>query len=190
MSERYGTGAKAQDVVTMDRPSHVTISDVQASTSFVLRIAPAMAQNVREVAGFDLTGAINTANSAGEKIAARLGPDEWLLMAPLAEGEGLAQEIGAKLEGQFHSLVDVSHRNVWIKVVGQQAPLVINAGVALDLDDAAFPPGSATRTLLGKAEVVLVRPGQDKSYRVVCWRSFAPYVRGFLEVASRDVDNS
>ncbi len=164
------------------------ISKIDAGTSYALRIAPALAESIREAAGFDLTGGINTAITAGERRAARLGPDEWLLMAPADDDDVLADAIGRALEGHHHALVDVSHRNVSIAVSGQRASIVLNAGVALDLDDAVFPAGSATRTVLGKAEIVLVRPDADRIYHVICSRSFAPYVQGFLEEASRDVN--
>ena len=48
----------------------------------------------------------------------------------------------------------------------------------------AFPAGSATRTILGKAEIVLQRRAAD-SFTVTTWRSFAPYVQGFLVEATR-----
>src|SRR5690606_22257751 len=120
------------------------------------------------------------------RIAARLGPDEWLLIAPSSPDDVLAGGIENALAGYFHSLVDVSHRNIAIEVSGREAPIVLNAGVPIDLDDAAFPAGSATRTVLGKAEIVLVRPGTDRVYRVECWRSFEPYVRQFLDEAARE----
>lgn len=188
MSERHSTNARDhQDQASTSGASlRVTISDVEASTFLSLRIAPALAESVREVAGFDLTGGINTAVTIGNQTAARLGPDEWLLTAPAGEDNALIEAAGAALNGHFHSLVDISHRNVSIVVAGPLASAVLNAGVALDLDDAAFPAGSATRTVLGKAEIVLCRPGADYLYRVTCWRSFAPYVKGFLDVASRD----
>jgi sarcosine oxidase subunit gamma len=192
MSERHSTSTRnrVQDVVSSGAPSGVTLSNIEASTSYAFRIAPALGESIREVAGFDLTGRINTVIATGERTAARLGPDEWLLMAPASDNDTLAKAIGAALEGQLHSLVDISHRNVSIRVDGPQAAIVLNAGVALDLDDAAFPAGSATRTVLGKAEIVLVRASADRCYRVVCWRSFAPYVRDFLEEAARDVSDS
>jgi len=52
----------------------------------------------------------------------------------------------------------------------------------------AFPAGSATRTLLGKAEIVLSRPGEAPSFEVECARSFARYVRDFLLEAARGPD--
>jgi sarcosine oxidase subunit gamma len=192
MSERHSnsTRLRPQDVVASGAASGVTISNIEASTAYALRIAPAIAESIRHVAGFDLTGRINTAIATDEKTASRLGPDEWLLMAPAGDSDALTQAISAALDGQHHSLVDISHRNVSMVVAGVKAPIVLNAGVALDLEDAAFPAGSATRTVLGKAEIVLIRPSADRRYFVVCWRSFAPYVQGFLEVASRNVSDS
>jgi sarcosine oxidase subunit gamma len=57
---------------------------------------------------------------------------------------------------------------------------VLSAGAPLDLDDRGFPTGMATRALLGKAEVGLVRPARGDHFRVAGWRSFAPYVHAFL----------
>jgi sarcosine oxidase subunit gamma len=41
-----------------------------------------------------------------------------------------------------------------------------------------------TRTLLGKAEIVLWRIGAA-AFRLEVWRSFAPYVSAFLAEAAR-----
>lgn len=132
--------------------------------------------------GFDLSGTLNTARGTPERFAARLGPDEWLLVMPEGEGATARAVLESDLSGRFFSLVEAGHRNVGIAVTGPNAADVLNAGIALDLSDAAFPQGSATRTLLGKADVVVVRLGDG--FRVECWRSFAPYVSGFLtEVA-------
>jgi sarcosine oxidase subunit gamma len=138
------------------------------------------------IAGIDLDGPINSALGTAERFAARLGPNEWLLV--LTEGEGAATratlELG--LAGHFFSLVSVGHRNAAIAVRSRHARTVLNAGITLDLEDAAFPAGTATRTLLGKAEVVLVRLPADDAFRVECWRSFAPYVHAFLSDAARE----
>lgn len=173
----------------MSERSTISVLMLGAGTTYSLRIAPEVAASVREAAGFDLTGNINTALGISGRIAARLGPDEWLLIGPDDQSNALADEIGAALAGHFHSLVDVSHRNVGIAVAGREASMVLSAGVPIDLGDAAFPAGSATRTVLGKAEIVVMRPGSDRVYRVECWRSFAPYVRAFLEEAVREFKN-
>lgn len=137
------------------------------------------------VAGLPLDGPVNSLRGDSGRWIARLGPDEWLIGTAEADVEPLAAAIGADLAGAAHALVDVSHRNVGIDVSGPHAAILLNAGCPLDLGDAAFPGGSATRTLLGKAEIVLIRwPGAAPRYRVECWRSFATYVYGFLREAA------
>ncbi len=123
---------------------------------------------------FALDGPINSLRGNDRRWIARLGPDEWLIGSDEAEADHLPAAIAADLGERAHAIVDVSHRNVGIDVSGPLAAAVLNAGCPLDLGDAAFPPGSATRTLFGKAEIVLIRhDGATPRYRVECWRSFA-----------------
>src|SRR6202011_734095 len=99
------------------------------------------------VAGFQLGLAINRYAADGERWAARLGPNEWLIGGPEADRAAIAGEVEAALRGQSHALVEVSNRNVAIEAAGVEAAAILNAGCPLDLSDAAFPAGSATRTL-------------------------------------------
>jgi sarcosine oxidase subunit gamma len=107
--------------------------------------------------------------------ALRLGPDEFLLLLP--EGEAPV------LEG--NSLVDISHRQTGIVLEGPDAANILNAGCPLDLDEAAFPVGMATRTLFMKADIVLWRVAAQK-FHIEVWRSFAPYVWSLLEVIGQE----
>lgn len=125
-----------------------------------------------------LTEACRAANE-GERAALWLGPDEWLLLAPDGEAAGLGSTLEATLAGVPHSLVDISHRQVAFTVTGAPAAAVLSVGCPLDFDPAAFPTGMCTRTVLGKAEVVLWRRAPGQFYLEV-WRSFAPYVLAFL----------
>lgn len=139
-----------------------------------------------DVLGLSLALPVTRCAASGDRIVARLGPDEWLVLGPEADTDAMSAEIAAALAGRFHALVDVSHRSVALAVEGPGAADILNAGCPLDLHDTAFPPGSATRTLLGKAEIVLLRPTDAPAFRVETWRSFAPYVHGFLREAARD----
>lgn len=159
-----------------------TVSPVPRGARFSLRLrAPEGGE------GFGLDLAINRARFEGERFAARLGPDEWLIGGADTDGDLIQQETEAALAGRFYALVDVSHRNVAIEISGPGAAEALNAGCALDLSDEAFPAGSATRTLLGKVEIVLLRPSIAPVYRVECWRSFATYAHGFLNEAAQSV---
>jgi sarcosine oxidase subunit gamma len=119
------------------------------------------------------------AATTGDRAALWLGPDEWLLIAP--ERDGIAGSFSA-LSGQSYALVDVGHRNVGLEIAGTEAATVLAAGCPLDLDQGAFPIGMCTRTVLGKAEVVLWRTAPD-IFRIEVWRSFAAYVWRFLDEA-------
>jgi len=121
--------------------------------------------------------------ASGERAALWLGPDEWLLIAE--EGAEVQAKLEAGLSGVFHSLVDVSHRQVGIWVEGPGAARLLAAGCPLDLDLRAFPVGMSTRTLLVKAEIGLWRPVED-GFHIEMLRSFAPYVARILDEAARD----
>jgi sarcosine oxidase subunit gamma len=166
----------------------VAIRMLPPEARFALRLPMAAAARAGAVAGFALGLRINGYAAADDRWAVRLGPNEWLIGAPEAAGETIAMEIEAALEGAVHALAEVSHRNVAFEVAGEDAANALNAGCPLDLSVAAFPGGSASRTLLGKAEIVLIRAGAAPVFRVECWRSFAAYVHGFLIEAARDGD--
>ncbi|MEJ0011028.1 MAG: sarcosine oxidase subunit gamma family protein [Bauldia sp.] len=106
-----------------------------------------------------------------------LGPDEWLVLAP----DGQAMTI------PMASVVEVSDRQVAIGVSGPRAADAINAFNALDLHIESFPVGMCTRTLFGKAEIVLWRTAPE-AFHIEVWRSFAPYVLGCLAEAAREYD--
>ena len=125
---------------------------------------------------FALDLPINRASEKGGRLAARLGPDEWLLVAPARDSPDFSA-----LEGHRHSLVDVGHRYAAFAIEGESAPLILAAGCPLDLHPHFFSARMATRTVFGKAEIVLWRLGEALSYRLECARSFAPYVQRFLE---------
>ncbi len=170
----------------VDSAAQISLAPLEPSARFALRMRAATAEELGESASFRFDIPINTCVVTNDRTIARLGPDEWLLLASDAEGERLSREITAALAGKFFSLVDISHRNAAIAVAGAHARETLNGGCPLDLGDEAFPPGSATRTLMGKAEIILLRPGAEAVYRVECWRSFAPYVSAFLNEVARE----
>lgn len=158
----------------------ITISVLEPTTRFSLRVRQAGDAPLGTVAGFPIEQRTNAVAAAGDRWSVRLGPDEWLIGAPADQAEIAELELERTLGNVAHALVDVSHRNVGLEIRGRSAAAALNAGCPLDLGDRAFPAGAATRTLLGKAEIVLIRPGAEPAYRIETWRSFATYVHGFL----------
>ncbi len=131
--------------------------------------------------GLDLPIRPSASAISNGRMALWLGPDEWLVIDE-AGGDPLADCGKARA---LHSAVGVSHRNVAIAVSGLAAEAVLNAGCPQDLSPAAFPVGACSRTVLGKAEIVLLRTADD-AFRVECWRSFSDYVLALLSEAARD----
>src|SRR5579872_3378969 len=164
----------------------VSIRLLPPEARFSLRLPMAAAAAAGETAGFVLSMAINRCARKNDRWSARLGPNEWLLGGPENEGEAIADAIEAALAGAVHALTDISHRHVAFEIAGPEAAALVNSGCPLDLSEGAFPAGSATRTLLGKAEIVLMRPGPTPDFRLECWRSFSEYVHAFLVEAARD----
>ncbi|GLK82144.1 sarcosine oxidase subunit gamma [Ancylobacter defluvii] len=170
-----------------------TAADIAAARLSVIAPATQLSFRGREAAigpagagfGVDLPRQACRFARSGARLAAWLGPDEWLLIAEDADPAALQADLQAALAGLPHALVDVSARALGIAVEGPRAAYVLNQGCPLDLDEAAFPVGMATRTVFAKAEIVLMRETPER-FRVEVWRSFAPYAWGLLEEARRE----
>jgi len=164
------------------------------ATRLSLRMKAGSENRAGQAAGFDLAQPINSlratqAESSASRLSARLGPDEWLLIADgdRDAADTLADTLTRDLGEHAHTLVDVSHRNMAIELIGHAAADVLNSGCPLDLGDNAFPVGTATRSLFAKSEIVLLRtasPDQRPLFRVECWRSFGRYVHAHLRDAA------
>jgi sarcosine oxidase, subunit gamma len=125
------------------------------------------------------------AASDGTRAVLWLGPDEHLLLAPDGHLEAITATIERALGDHAHSLVDVGHRQVGISVHGPRAQWLLEAQCPLPLHLGDFPVGMCTRTLFGKAEIVLWRPAEH-AFRIEVWRSFASYVVDLLREIDRE----
>jgi sarcosine oxidase, subunit gamma len=163
-------------------PGRVSVADAGPFARFVLRGPEAIGRAAAQALGLEPPG-LNRAAATEEGAMLRLGPDEWLLLAPPAASAALAERVRQALGDAPHALVDVSQRQLAYALSGPRAADLLAAGCPLDLD-AAFPVGTATRTLLGKAEIVLWRT--EDGFRLEVARSFAPYVLASLREAARE----
>lgn len=175
---REGAFAALAPILHQNR---VLIEPAAPAARFVFRGRETAIAAVGDLYGVALPRLACRAAVAGDRAALWLGPDEWLLLAPEADGPAIVAAFTGLAAA--HSLVDVSHRNAALTLSGDRICEVIAAGCPLDLDLAAFPVGMSTRTLLAKAEVVLWRRAPDR-FRLECGRSFAAYVHGILADAA------
>ena len=153
---------------------------------FTLRgLAPVMAA-AGAALGLKFSTLACRSDTHGQRSALWMGPDEQLILVPVSDGGAVAVLLRDALGALPHSLVDVSHRQLALEVSGPTAQTLLNVGCPLDLHPSAFPIGMCTRTVLGKADIVLWRTGPD-SFQVEVWRSFADYVARFLVEAAREL---
>jgi sarcosine oxidase subunit gamma len=163
----------------------VTLSPVLGLSRFAVRSDGETAALVGRGFGCPLPMEPLRAAAQGGRAALWLGPDEWLLLAEDVEPEAVTREIVAALGERPYSWVDISHRNAGFLLSGTHATAVLNAGCPLPLDLKRFPVGKCTRTLFGKAEIVLWRVGET-AFRIEVWRSFASYLAGLIVEAARE----
>ena len=158
----------------------VVIRPAEPAIRLIVRADTAAAANIGMAIGVLLGTAQCRAVIVRDRTALWLGPDEWLVLAPESEAALTQQPLAA-----LGSIVDVSHAYVGFEVCGPRAAWCINAFNALDLDLHVFPVGACTRTLFGKAEIVLWR-AEAEVFRIEVARSYAPYIGQCLEEASRE----
>jgi heterotetrameric sarcosine oxidase gamma subunit len=155
----------------------VTLAVLPARTRIVVRANQEAAIAIGVMLGVALPTAPCRSSGSSDRAALWLGPDEWLVLADTS-AELPATHAAA-------SIVDVSHRDTALSVSGPRAAWAINAFCALDLHLSAFPVGMCTRTVFGKAPIVLWRT-LACTFHIEVARSFAPYVWACLEEARRE----
>jgi heterotetrameric sarcosine oxidase gamma subunit len=155
----------------------VTLTPVPPVTRISIRAGREAAMAIGDMLGVALPTTPCRSNRSSNRAALWLGPDEWLVLA----------DDGAKLPTTqaAGSIVDVSHRDTALSVSGPRAAWAVNAFCALDLHVSAFPVGMCTRTVFGKAQIVLWRTAPD-TFCIEVARSVAPYVWACLEEAQRE----
>ncbi|MGX9573494.1 sarcosine oxidase subunit gamma [Mesorhizobium sp. f-mel] len=159
----------------------VTLAVLPPAERISLRARDASVAALSKALGVTLPQKPKTSAAKAGRTALWLGPDEWLVIDEVGK-DPLADCAEVTV---LHSAVGISHRNVAISVTGPAAAATINSGCPQDLSLDAFPVGAASRTILGKVEIVLLRTASD-AFRVECWRSFSDYVFTFLSEAARD----
>ena len=162
-----------------------TVAMAGPACRFLFRGAVEATEAAGAIVGVALPNEPCQARRRDSRAALWLGPDEWLLLAPPGQAQSLIASIAEKLAGIPHALVEISDRNQGLLLDGPGSEDVLSAGCPLDLDIASFPVDACTRTLFGKAEIVLWRTS-PQSFRLEVARSFLPYVIGLLDLAVRD----
>lgn len=165
--------------------AELRVSRLAADAQLLLHGAPGDAARLSELGGIALCERMLGVRATGDWNALHLSPDEWLLIGPSDDRDNVAARFaGASIP---LSLVDISERSLGVEVGGRASSKLLNTGCPLDFYDDAFPAGSCTRTLFGKAPVMIWRPPTADHYRMHYGRSFDDYVTANIMTAAHDV---
>lgn len=155
---------------------------------FNLRVDPAEAEvsdKVSAAFGVVLPNAANTKAVAGDREAIWLGPDEWLLSAPLAERNALADALGSALGGHHHACSDVSDAFTRLHLAGPHALDMLAKGCPFDLHPSQFAPPAVAGTVVAKSQATLIAM-DNGAVDVLVRRSFADYLWLWLKHAGAE----
>ena len=171
---------------TVGLPTAAWLDAHEPLTRFIFRGNAAARAEAGRAFGVSFSDTACRASTDGVRAALWLGPDEQLLLAPDGTVEAIEAALAQALAGHAYSLVDVSHRQVAFDVRGPHAEWLLESQCPLPLNLRDFPVGMCTRTIFGKAEVVLWRPA-EQVFRVEVWRSFSLYVVQTLHEVAREL---
>ena len=161
--------------------ARVAIESAAPAARINFRATTKGAKDFGKTIGLDLPTAPGQVAKKGSLTATWIGPDEWLI---IDDKQSIDALMPRRENAQF-SATDISHRNVGFLLSGEGATNVLNSACPRDLSLSAFPVNTGSRTIFGKAEVVIIRTGRN-AFRVECWRSFSPYVWELLLDGARD----
>ncbi len=167
----------------------VLLSEGAARESFTLRGQAddaAFTQAVEAALGIGLPQEPGAAIGS-DVLLIRLGPDEWRLIVPLADGGQFAARLSSELArtGGPGALVNVSSATTVIAVAGERATDLLATGTGIDFDPAAFPPGQSVRTRVGNTQALIHRQAVD-AFELHVPRSHARSFWEWLEDRGRE----
>lgn len=124
--------------------------------------------------------------SVGEHRVCWLGPDEWLVVTPVAAAADLAQRLENALSSCHAAVNDISGGHVALLLEGPGCRDLLARGCTLDLHPRVFRAGDCAQSGLAKANVFIALLDDPPGFMVVVRRSFADYLCRWLAHAGRD----
>ncbi len=112
----------------------------------------------------------NQVATGGDSIVLWTGPGRWLVVEP--ESRDLAALLAQHCPGDVAAITDLSHARAALRVEGPQARTLLAKLCTLDVDPAAFPPGTCAQSQFGQVGVLLYCRARD-GFDIYMFRGFA-----------------
>lgn len=154
----------------------VTARAVTGLSQHTLRVDPSLAGRLP----FPLPREANTVATSPDADVLWLGPDEWLIVAEVAEGAAsdLAATVASAFPATHHSLIDVSGGRAVVELAGDGRHHMLAGRCGLDLHPRAWYDGMCAQSLLGRAQVLLQE--RNETTRIFVRPSFGRYLVDIL----------
>jgi sarcosine oxidase subunit gamma len=147
---------------------------------FDLRGEPSAIADVAAIVGLSLPEHRNSMTSNDEASVFWIGPERWLLRAPLAREDALADAFAAAVGDRFAHTLPVSDMYVRIEVSGPEARDVLAQGCSINLHPEHFAVGAATSTEIFGVSMILCHEDESPSFTAYVDRSYVDFVIGRL----------
>ena len=132
----------------------------------------------------------NTFHEASDIRIHWLGPDEWLVLAPMTHIH-LFKKINSAWTGFHHSVTDITGGQTVVRIEGERAREVLNQGCTLDLHQRVFQVGQCAQSLLAHVPVLISRNSDNGNaicrFDLVVRRSYADHLAKWLLDAAREI---
>lgn len=119
----------------------------------------------------------------------QLGPDWWLVDAPVAKEPGFETPFAAQLReelGPYFNAIDVSAHRTTFVLRGLDALHVLSHGTSLDLHPTVYGVGACVQGLLARTQVILGCTSEEPEIRLFVRASFARHLAAWLVDASAE----
>ncbi|WP_299193621.1 sarcosine oxidase subunit gamma family protein [uncultured Erythrobacter sp.] len=116
------------------------------------------------------------------KIAACLSPGRYLV---LAENSQIFLKVAQSCDAGLISLVQLDHSREAFRLSGKQAARLLMKGVAIDLDESAFPVGSLFQSSIHDIGVIALRR-EASSFDLLVYKSFGVSFHHWLQDAAME----
>jgi len=135
-------------------------------------------QRIASVTG-GLPATCGAVSGTGDASVLWLGPEEFLVVAPMEAHESLGgdliQALREALADDEGQVVDLSANRTTFELTGPRSRAVLEKGCSLDLHPRGFKTGAALSTEIGNIPVILWKTG-DESFRIFPRASFAEFL--------------
>jgi sarcosine oxidase subunit gamma len=179
--------------IGVDGRSGVIFGELAFCVHLNLRCDPSDSQTLAAASaalGVDLPLVPNTFYEASDIRIHWLGPDEWLVLAPMTHIY-LFEKINSAWTGFHHSVTDITGGQTVVRIEGERVREVLNQGCTLDLHQRAFQVGQCAQSLLAHVPVLISRNSDNGNaicrFDLVVRRSYADHLVRWLVDAAREI---